>query len=71
MFAPEPLKIFLGSSVALAACLFATDASRQVFDLASRQHWQLAVSPWVLREVRDNVVNKTPNAFRAWVALPV
>lgn len=40
-----------------------------MFDLATRQHWQLVVSPWVLREVRDNLVNKPPEAARAWVLL--
>ena len=63
------MKIFLDSSVALAASLSGTGASRQVFDLAARQGWQLVVSPWVLREVRDNVANKPPEAARAWAAL--
>jgi predicted nucleic acid-binding protein len=63
------LKIFLDSSVALAASLSGTGASRQVFDFAARQGWQLVVSPWVLREVRDNLANKPPEAARAWAAL--
>jgi len=43
------LRIFLESSTALAAALSATGASRQVFDLAPSQRWELRVSPWVLR----------------------
>ena len=63
------MNVFLDSSVALAACLSATGASRQVFDLAARQGWRLLVSPWVLREVRDNLANKPPVAVHAWVSL--
>jgi hypothetical protein len=29
----------------------------------------LVVSPWVLREVRDNLATKTPAATSAWAAL--
>lgn len=53
----------------LAACLSGTGASRIVFDLASAQGWSLAVSPWVLREVRENLASKSPDAVRAWLAL--
>jgi predicted nucleic acid-binding protein len=63
------LKIFLESSVALAARLSGAGASRRVFDFAARQGWQLVVSQWVLREVRDNLANKLPEAARAWAAL--
>jgi len=63
------LKIFLDSSVVLAASLSATGASREVFDLASLHRWHLVVSPWVLREVRDNIANKLPDASRVWAAL--
>jgi len=37
-----------------------TGASRQVFDFAARQGWRLVVSPWVQREIRDNLANKRP-----------
>ena len=63
------MKLFLDSSVALAASLSSTGASRQVFDLAAAQGWSLIISPWVLREVRDNLANKPPVATRAWLAL--
>ena len=63
------MKLFLDSSVALAASLSATGASRQVFDLAAAHGWSLLISPWVLREVRDNLANKPPDATRAWLAL--
>jgi len=62
------LNIFLDSSVAIAASLSRTGSSRQVFELAARHDWQLLVSPWVLREVRDNLGSR-PDAAREWVAL--
>ncbi len=63
------MNIFLDSCVVLAASLSATGASRQVFDLAARHRWKLLVSPWVLREVRDNLATKPPAATIAWAAL--
>ena len=65
------MNIFLDSSVAVAASLSATGASREVFNHAARQDWHLLVSPWVLREVRDNLANQPPEAARAWVSLRV
>jgi predicted nucleic acid-binding protein len=63
------VNLFLDSSVAIAASLSATGASREVFNQAARQGWRLLVSPWVLREVRDNLANKAPAAAHAWVSL--
>ncbi len=63
------MNIFLDSSVVLAASLSATGASRQVFDFAARHRWRMLVSPWVLREVRDNLANKPAEASSAWAAL--
>ena len=63
------MNLFLDSSVAIAASLSATGASREVFNHAARQSWRLIVSPWVLREVRDNLASKPPEAARAWVSL--
>lgn len=63
------MTLFLDSSVALAASLSATGASRQVFDLAAANDWSLIISPWVLGEVRDNLADKPPAAVRAWLAL--
>ena len=60
------MNIFLDSSVAVAASLSATGASREVFNHAARQGWRLLVSLWVLREVRDNLANKPPEAAHVW-----
>lgn len=63
------LNIFLDSSVAIAASLSATGASREVFDHAASHGWRLLLSHWVLREVRDNLADKPPESARAWVSL--
>ena len=63
------MKIFLDSSVAVAASLSATGASREVFNQAAGQGWRLLISPWVLREVRDNLANQPPESARTWVSL--
>ena len=63
------MRIFLDSSTALAAALSATGASRQVFDLAPSQGWELRVSAWVLREIQDNLADKPRAAVDAWLAL--
>ena len=63
------MKLFLDSSVVVAASLSATAASRVVFDLATTQKWTLLVSPWVLREVRKNLEDKPADAARAWASL--
>ena len=60
---------FIDSSVALAACLSRTGGSRLIFDLARAHGWALVVSPWVLREVRENLVTKPPEATHAWLNL--
>jgi predicted nucleic acid-binding protein len=63
------VRLFLDSSVVVAASLSATGASCEVFRHAAPQGWQLLISPWVLREVRDNLAGKPPDATRAWLAL--
>jgi predicted nucleic acid-binding protein len=62
------LNIFLDSSVAIAASLSAKGASRQLFDLAARHDWSLVISPWVLREIRDNLGDRS-GAAREWKSL--
>jgi predicted nucleic acid-binding protein len=63
------LKLFLDTSVALAASLSSTGASRLIFDVASSQGWELVVSHWVLREMRDNLISNPAAATHAWVGL--
>jgi predicted nucleic acid-binding protein len=63
------LKLFLDTSVVLAASLSSTGASRLIFDVASSQGWELVVSHWVLREMRDNLPTHPAAATHAWVEL--
>ncbi len=65
----KKLRIFLDSSVALAASLSSTGASHEIFRLAGYQDWILLVSPWVLREVRLNLASKSPQSVHWWVTL--
>lgn len=53
----------------MAAALSATGASRRVFDLAPSQSWELFVSPWVLREMKDNLDGKPAEAGDIWRTL--
>ena len=63
------MRIFLDSIVVIAACLSATGASRIIFDLAAAQGWDLVVSPWILREVSDNLSNESLQSVSKWVSL--
>lgn len=46
-----------------------TGASHEVFYLAGYNEWSLLVSPWVLRETRLNLANKSPQCARLWLTL--
>ncbi len=63
------MKLFLDSSVNLAASMSPTGASREIFRLAELCGWHLLVSPWVLRETRWNLANKSPQSVHNWVGL--
>ena len=55
--------------MALAACLSKTGASRLIFELAAAQGWELVVSRWVLREMRENLADLPLSATRVWLDL--
>lgn len=55
--------------MAIAASLSATGASRLIFLNAAANGWRLLVSPWVLREVRDNLADNPPEFARTWLSL--
>lgn len=48
------MKVFLDSSVVLAACGRTAGASHAVFELAYTQGWRLLTCDYVLREVDRN-----------------
>lgn len=63
------MKIFLDSSVLLAAAGSANGASRAVFDLQQEVGWSLLYSPYVRSEVKDNLTFLDTHALSSWLAL--
>ena len=63
------MKIFLDSSVLLAAVGSANGASRALFDLQQAGGWSLLYSPYVRSEVKDNLTFLAPAALSSWLAL--
>lgn len=63
------MKIFLDSSVLLAASGSAHGASRAVFDLQQAVGWTLLYSPYVRSEVKDNLTFLDTHALSSWLAL--
>jgi predicted nucleic acid-binding protein len=64
------MKLFLDSSVVLAACGRSAGASRSLFDLAQSQGWQLLVSDYVLGETEKNLKQRMPlAALHEWTQL--
>jgi hypothetical protein len=54
------VRLFLDSSVVLAACGRPTGASRYVFNVAPRMGWSLVTSSYVIREVEKNLGLRLP-----------
>lgn len=63
------MKLFLDSSVVLAACGRATGASRLLFEQCDAHGWTLQTSSYVLREVNGNLRNLPSSAGGAWAVL--
>jgi predicted nucleic acid-binding protein len=63
------VRLFLDTSVVLAACGSATGASRAVFDAADHQGWELQTSAYVLREVEGNLPALSPDTRHNWIGL--
>jgi hypothetical protein len=60
------VRLFLDSSVVLAACGRATGASRALFDWCDGQGWTLQTSSYVLSEVSANLPKLPPPATHDW-----
>lgn len=61
------MRLFLDSSVVLAACGRPTGASRYVFELTPRTGWTLLTSTYVVREVEKNLRVRLPaSAAQEW-----
>jgi predicted nucleic acid-binding protein len=63
------VKLFLDTSVLLAACGSEIGSSRALFQYAPRQRWELITSPWVIGEVMRNIVKFPIVATAAWLRL--
>ncbi len=63
------MKLFLDSSVLLAAAGSPSGASRALFTLAAANHWQLLTSAYCLTEVVANLPGLPPAATLDWQRL--
>ncbi len=63
------MRIFLDTSVLLAACLSETGGSRELFHFGRNREWTLLTSPWVQREMKINLAAKPRKAIDAWSQL--
>jgi predicted nucleic acid-binding protein len=62
------VKLFLDTSVLLAASGSASGASRFVFEQATAQGWRLVSSPWCVVETKRNLPKLPGPASAAWRA---
>ena len=63
------MRIFLDTSVLLAACRSKSGASRAVLDITDKQGWKLIASPWVRNEVERNLSKFPFESTATWVGL--
>ena len=63
------MRIFLDTSVLLAACRSKSGASRAIFNIAAKQGWKLIASPWVRNEVERNLSKFPFESTATWVGL--
>ena len=63
------MKLFLDTSVLLAACGSARGSSRALFGYAPAHKWMLMASPWVVTEVVRNLAKFPPPATNEWLRL--
>jgi predicted nucleic acid-binding protein len=60
------MRLFLDTSVLLAASGSANGASREIFRLASKNSWTLIATPYVVEEVRRNLAHFPAAAGTDW-----
>ena len=63
------MRLFLDTSVLLAAAGSLSGASRALFDYAPVQDWTLLSNPYVLSEVQQNLPNLSASATTEWLGL--
>lgn len=63
------MRLFLDTSVLLAACASATGASREIFRAAGVNGWLLIATPYVVEEVLRNLPEFSGAVSGVWVQL--
>jgi hypothetical protein len=63
------VRLFLDSSVLLAASGSAVGASREIFERSARNHWTLIVTPYVIHETTENARDIGWEMVAEWVKL--
>jgi len=63
------VRLFLDTSVLLAASASAIGSSRALFEYATPRSWELLASPWVLGEVMRNLAKFPAAVTSAWLRL--
>ena len=63
------MRLFLDTSVLLAACASASGASREIFRVAGANGWVLVATPYVVEEVLRNLPDFPVAASGEWVRL--
>jgi hypothetical protein len=63
------VRLFLDTSVLLAACGSLTGASREIFRRAPVNHWVLITTPYAIEEVLRNLPDFPPSASANWARL--
>jgi predicted nucleic acid-binding protein len=63
------VKLFLDTSVLLAASASESGASRAIFQMSAAQRWILMASPWVVGEVTRNLLKFPAAVTSHWLRL--
>jgi len=63
------VRLFLDTSVVLAACGSTAGASHEIFRVAPIQNWLLIATPYVVGEVLNNLGDFTVEATTRWAEL--
>jgi hypothetical protein len=63
------VRLFLDTSVLIAACGSGTGASREIFNRASNNNWILVATPYVLEELLRNLPDFSLSAVADWTRL--
>lgn len=66
---PRRVRLFLDTSVVLAACASTAGASSEIFRRAAQQRWLLLTTPYVLEEVTRNLAKFPLAAASEWAGL--